>query len=137
MNAGVILFLIFAVCVAIGVPISMSLGIGSLAAVALGNLGVSPAVIAQRVFDGLQSTSIMAIAFFILAGNLMAGGGISRRIVNFANCLIGNIRGGMSVALPLLPWWPSAPCCMQIWSSRATLRTALPVCWSLPAAWAR
>lgn len=41
----------------------------------------------------------MAIAFFILAGNLMAGGGISRRIVNFANCLIGNIRGGMSVAL--------------------------------------
>ena len=96
MNAGVILFLIFAVCVLIGVPISMSLGIGSLAAVALGNLGVSPAVIAQRVFGGLQSTSIMAIAFFILAGNLMAGGGISRRIVNFANCLIGNIRGGMS-----------------------------------------
>lgn len=95
MNAGVILFLIFAVCVLIGVPISMSLGIGSLAAVALGNLGVSPAVIAQRVFGGLQSTSIMAIAFFILAGNLMAGGGISRRIVNFANCLIGNIRGGM------------------------------------------
>ena len=46
MNAGVILFLIFAVCVLIGVPISMSLGIGSLAAVALGNLGVSPAVIA-------------------------------------------------------------------------------------------
>ena len=44
MNAGVILFLIFAVCVLIGVPISMSLGIGSLAAVALGNLGVSPAV---------------------------------------------------------------------------------------------
>ena len=70
MNAGVILFLIFAVCVLIGVPISMSLGIGSLAAVALGNLGVSPAVIAQRVFGGLQSTSIMAIAFFILAGKL-------------------------------------------------------------------
>lgn len=73
MNAGIILFLIFAVCVLIGVPISMSLGIGSLAAVALGNLGVSPAVIAQRVFGGLQSTSIMAIAFFILAGNLMPG----------------------------------------------------------------
>ena len=95
----IILFLIFAFCFLIVVPISMSLASGSLAAVALGNLGVSPAVIAQRVFGGLQSTSIMAIAFFILAGNLMAGGGISRRIVNFANCLIGNIRGGMSVAL--------------------------------------
>ena len=79
----------------------MSLGIGALAAVAFGSLGVSPAVIAQRIFGGLQSTSIMAIAFFILAGNLMAGGGISRRIVNFANALIGSIRGGMSVALVL------------------------------------
>lgn len=101
MNAGLILFLIFGVCIIIGVPISMSLGIGALAAVAFGSLGVSPAVIAQRIFGGLQSTSIMAIAFFILAGNLMAGGGISRRIVNFANALIGSIRGGMSVALVL------------------------------------
>ena len=101
MNAGVILFLVFAICVVIGVPISISLGIGSLAAVMFGNLGVSGAVIAQRIFGGLQSTSIMAIAFFVLAGNLMAGGGISRRIVNFANCLIGNIRGGMGVALVL------------------------------------
>lgn len=99
MNAGIILFLVFAVCIVIGVPISVSLGLGSLAAVVFGNLGVSPAVIAQRIFGGIQSTSIMAIAFFILAGNLMAGGGISRRIVNFANCLIGNIRGSMGVAL--------------------------------------
>lgn len=99
MNAGIILFLIFAVCILIGVPISVSLGLGSLAAVVFGSLGVSSAVIAQRIFGGIQSTSIMAIAFFILAGNLMAGGGISRRIVRFANCLIGNIRGSMGVAL--------------------------------------
>ena len=45
--------------------------------------------------------SIMAIAFFVLAGNLMTKGGISRRIVNFANCLVGNVRGGMSLALVL------------------------------------
>ena len=43
----------------------------------------------------------MAIAFFVLAGNLMTKGGISRRIVNFANCLVGNVRGGMSLALVL------------------------------------
>ena len=70
MNAGILLFLAFAVCIIIGVPISMSLGIGALTAVLFGNLGVSPAVIAQRIFGGLQSVSIMAIAFFILAGNL-------------------------------------------------------------------
>lgn len=101
MNAGVILFLVFFVCIVIGVPISISLGVGSLAAVIFGDLGVSAAVIAQRLFGGLQSTSIMAIAFFILAGNLMASGGISRRIVKFANCLIGNVRGSMGVALVL------------------------------------
>ena len=79
----------------------MALGVGTLASVFFGNLGVSAAVVAQRIFGGLQSTSIMAIAFFVLAGNLMASGGISRRIVNFANCLIGNIRGGMGLALVL------------------------------------
>ena len=73
----ILLFLVFAVCIVIGVPISISLGIGSLSAVLFGGLDVSAAVIAQRIFGGLQSTSIMAIAFFILAGNLMASGGIS------------------------------------------------------------
>lgn len=101
LDPGILLFAVFGICIFIGVPIAMSLGIGALAAVLFGDLGVSPAVIAQRIFGGLQSTAIMAIAFFILAGNLMASGGISRRIVDFANCLIGNIRGGMSVALVL------------------------------------
>lgn len=101
MAAGVVLFVIFALTVLIGVPISIALGAGSLASVYLGDLGVSAAVVPQRIFGGIQSTSIMAIAFFILAGNLMASGGISSRIVKFANCLIGNIRGGMGVALVL------------------------------------
>ena len=99
MFAGILLFAVFAVCIVIGVPIAMALGVGALSAVQFGNLGVSAAVIAQRIFGGLQSTSIMAIAFFILAGNLMASGGISRRIVNFANALIGNVRGSMAIAL--------------------------------------
>lgn len=101
MAAGILLFVVFAIAVVIGIPISMALGVGTLASVFFGNLGVSAAVVAQRIFGGLQSTSIMAIAFFVLAGNLMASGGISRRIVNFANCLIGNIRGGMGLALVL------------------------------------
>ena len=101
MNAGVILFLVFVICLIIGVPVSVSLGAASLCAVTFGDLGVASTVIAQRIFAGLQSTSIMAVAFFVLAGNLMTKGGISRRIVNFANCLVGNVRGGMSLALVL------------------------------------
>lgn len=88
MNAAVILFGVFVVCLIIGVPVSVSLGTASLSAVLLGGLGASSTVIAQRIFGGLQSTSIMAIAFFVLAGNLMTKGGISRRIVKFANCLV-------------------------------------------------
>lgn len=99
MSAGLILFLSFAICLVIGLPVSFSLGTASLCAVVFGGLSASATVIAQRIFGGLQSTSIMAVAFFVLAGNLMTRGGISRRIVNFANCLVGNVRGGMSLAL--------------------------------------
>ena len=101
MIAGVLLFVIFAVCLVIGVPVSISLGAASLCAVVFGDLTASSTVVAQRIFGGLQSSSIMAIAFFVLAGNLMTKGGISRRIVRFANCLVGNVRGGMSLALVL------------------------------------
>ena len=87
MSAGIILFAAFAVCLIVGVPVSISLGVASLCSVVFGGLSASSTVIAQRIFGGLQSTSIMAIAFFVLAGNLMTKGGISRRIVNFANCL--------------------------------------------------
>lgn len=101
MSAGIILFAVFAVCLIVGVPVSISLGVASLCSVVFDGLSASSTVIAQRIFGGLQSTSIMAIAFFVLAGNLMTKGGISRRIVNFANCLVGNVRGGMSLALVL------------------------------------
>ena len=95
MNAGLILFLIFILCLVIGVPVSISLSVASLTAVVFGGLPASSTAIAQRIFGGLQSSSIMAIAFFVLAGNLMTKGGISRRIVDFADCLVGNVRGGM------------------------------------------
>ena len=149
MNAGVILFLIFAVCVLIGVPISMSLGIGSLAAVALGNLGVSPAVIAQRVFGGLQSTSIMPLP----SSSGRQPDGRRRHLPSyrhFANCLIGNIRGGMSVALVIACAFfaalsGSAPATVVAIGSmlyadmvkQATRRPHRRSCWSSPAVWAR
>lgn len=101
MSPGIILFAAFIVCLVIGVPVSISLGMASLCAVVLGDMTASATVIAQRIFGGLQSSSIMAIAFFVLAGNLMTRGGISKRIVSFANCLVGNVRGGMSLALVL------------------------------------
>ena len=102
MNAGMVLFGTFAICLIIGVPISVSLGVSSCATIMLCQNVMAPATIfsiPQKIYNGLDSVSIMAIAFFVLAGNLMTRGGISRRIVNFCNDLVGSVRGGMAVVL--------------------------------------
>ncbi len=99
---GLLLFGSFALLLIIGTPIAISLGISTMCAIVFSpdiSLGLN--VIPQRIFGGLDSTSIMAIAFFVLAGNLMTKGGISRRLVDFANSIVGGIRGGMALALVL------------------------------------
>lgn len=102
MMIGLLLFGGMALLLAIGVPISFTLGGAVLATILFApDFNVSPGIIPLRIFDGLESTSIMAIAFFVLAGNIMTKGGISRRIVNFANSIIGSVRGGMAIALVL------------------------------------
>ena len=81
---GIILFGSFALLLALSVPIALSLGVATMLTILFGDVGVGVNIIAQRIFGGLDSTSIMAIAFFVLAGNLMCKGGISRRICDFA-----------------------------------------------------
>lgn len=95
--SGLILFGSLAVLLAIGVPIAISLGGATLITVIF--LQVPLSVLGQRIFTGLDSISIMAIPFFVLAGNLMTKGGISRRLVNLSNSIIGNFRGGMGYAM--------------------------------------
>ena len=98
--AGFIMFAGFALLLILGVPISLSLGVATTAAIVLDpEITVKVNTVAQRIFGGLDSTSIMAIAFFVLAGNLMTKGGISRRICDFARSIVGGIRGGMAVTL--------------------------------------
>ena len=100
--SGLILFGTLALCLVLSVPIAMSLGIASVVTIlAVPELTVSISAITQRIYGGLESVSIMAIAFFVLAGNLMTEGGISRRLVDFANSIIGGVRGGMAMALVL------------------------------------
>ena len=92
----------FALLLILGVPIALSLGVSTMAAIAGSpDITVSINTVAQRIFGGLDSTSIMAIAFFVLSGNLMTRGGISRRICEFARSIIGGVRGGMALTLVL------------------------------------
>lgn len=97
MITGLILFGGFAVLLVIGVPIAVALGVATM--LSMLSLDIPIAVVAQRIFTGLDSTAIMAIPFFVLAGNLMSSGGISRRLVVFVNSIVGKARGGMAFAM--------------------------------------
>jgi len=77
-----------------GAPMVFVLGIASLIAMVL-TTDVPISTIAQRMFGGMNSFTIMAVPFFILAGLVMDAGGLSRRIVNFANALVGWITGSL------------------------------------------
>ncbi len=90
---ALILFGGFALLLIIGVPIALALGAAT--AVTLFYLDMPVLVVSQRIFTALDSSGIMAIPFFVLAGNLMTKGGISRRIVDLANAVVGGVRGGL------------------------------------------
>ncbi|MDX3805735.1 TRAP transporter large permease [Bosea thiooxidans] len=79
---------------AIGVPIAFALMLSGIAMMLLmGNLDAN--ILAQRLVNGADSYPLMAIPFFLIAGELMNAGGLSRRIVNVALALVGHIRGGL------------------------------------------
>lgn len=79
----------------LGVPISFSLGIVTLAG--LVGSGLPLQVVVQRMFTGADNFAFVAIPLFILAGNLMAVGGISKRITSFADMLVGHWSGGLGM----------------------------------------
>lgn len=94
------LFIVMAVMLALGVPIAISLGLGTVAAILVdGNLPI--ALVAQRLFTSNDSVSLMAVPFFMLAGSIMTAGGISRRLVDFSNSLIGRVHGGLGMVATL------------------------------------
>ena len=91
-----ILFGTLFVLLALSVPIGISLGIAT--AVTIFSCSHLPLVlIAQNAFTGMDSFPMLAIPFFMLSGSLMTYGGISRRIVDMAECFVGFITGGLAM----------------------------------------
>ncbi|MBB3233832.1 TRAP transporter large permease [Phyllobacterium endophyticum] len=88
-----VLFGVFTLLMFIGTPIAFCLGAASFATVVY--LGLPPMVVFQRLNSGMSVFSLMAIPFFIYAGDLMVRGGIAQRIVAFAGSLVGHLRGGL------------------------------------------
>lgn len=93
---GLTLFISFAFLVLLSVPISISLGFASVIALLLYGQG-STIIVIQKLFGGTNSFILMAIPFFILAGNIMSAGGVSRRLVNLADTILGRAIGGLAI----------------------------------------
>jgi C4-dicarboxylate transporter DctM subunit len=87
-----IFFIIFLI---IGVPIAITIGMATLLVMIKSGMPIE--VAAQRIFGGVDSFSLMAIPFFVFAGDLMLVGGTSRRLINFANKIVGSITGGIPI----------------------------------------
>ncbi len=93
----IVLITSFIILLSLGVPIAFSIGISGILTMLL-SIAPLPAftTFAQRMSSGLDSFALLAIPFFILAGNIMNSGGIAIRLINFARALVGKIPGGLA-----------------------------------------
>lgn len=89
-----LILLILFVLFFMNIPIGFSLGLASLTVMLIRDLPLI--TISQKMFSGVDSFPLLAVPFFILAGDMMDAGGISLRIVRFAHTLVGHIRGGLA-----------------------------------------
>lgn len=96
--AAVLMLAVFLACIFLTVPIGVSMILGAAAPVAVMGQGGSMEQIINNTFSGANSTPILAIPLFILAGILMAEGGISGRLFNFFAYFVGRFRGGLPCA---------------------------------------
>ena len=94
--------LVFAIMLIIGVPIAFAIGLAGITHMfTLGDMSYFN-VMVQRLIGGVNSTSIVCIPFFILAGNLMNYGGITKRLYALIKELVGWIKGGLAYATILV-----------------------------------
>lgn len=94
-----ILSISFLLIMVMGAPIMTALGLSAAAALQAGDRPLL--IVVQMAFQSLDSFSLMAVPFFILAGHLMQSGGIARRLVRLANAMVGWIRGGLGAVAVL------------------------------------
>ncbi|HEV6966884.1 TRAP transporter large permease subunit [Roseateles sp.] len=96
MNALIIFSLLLALMLT-GMPISISLGLTVLTFI-FTMTDVPAMEVAHKLFTGIEKWEIMAVPFFILAGNFLTHGGVARRMINFATSMVGHFHGGLALA---------------------------------------
>ena len=95
--SGLIILILLVIMLIAGVPIAVALGISSVVAILpIMDLEVAVVTGAQRIFSGISMFSLLAIPFFILAGNIMNKGGIAVRLINLAKLITGRAPGALA-----------------------------------------
>ena len=93
----VLVILLLVLLLAVETPIAFAVGIAAFFGLMLTGLGNAP-ISAQRMFSGMNSYGLLALPLFILAGNILVAGGVINRLVEFADRIVGRIRGGLAHA---------------------------------------
>ena len=96
MNMSDVLFLVMGCLLLINIPIAISIGLATLAAITW-TAKIPTLLVVQRMFTGMDSFPLLAIPLFMVAGMLMERGGISRRLIHFATSLVGEVHGGLGI----------------------------------------
>ncbi len=91
-----VLFVSFIILIFLGLPVAFSLGVSSI--IYLITVDIPLSIAAQKMYAGIDSFVLISIPGFILAGNLMNTGGITKKIIEFSNAVLGFIRGGLGLA---------------------------------------
>ncbi|MEO5737135.1 MAG: TRAP transporter large permease [Variovorax sp.] len=94
-----IMILTMVLCFALSVSVAVSIGLASIVGVQVSNVNMLISV--KEMFNAINKFPLAAIPFFILAGNLMETGGISRRLVEFAKSIVGGVQGGLPITCVL------------------------------------
>jgi C4-dicarboxylate transporter DctM subunit len=92
-----VLFILLFVLLFLGMPIAIALGLSSIAVILLFEPD-SIASLVLKFFQTMEQTTLLAIPFFILAGNFLTTGGVARRMINFAVSTVGHLPGGLAIA---------------------------------------
>ena len=108
-----VLFISFVVCLAVGVPVAFSLGVSS--CLYFVGSGMPINTFAQKFFNGMDSFTLLCIPGFTFAGNLMNQGGISDKLLDFAEHAVGHLRGTRTFLHP----WSSPESPARLWRTRS------------------
>lgn len=95
------IFVTFILCIVLGLPIAIAMGLSTVFALIVSDSSLGMSFVAQTIVNGTYSFTLLAIPFFLLSGELMGKGGISKRLIGCFKSLVGNKCGGMAAVTVL------------------------------------